>query len=112
LRHAAPKDSSFMRPKVEGIGKALQAGCVRPDPGKAHLVSTRNEVLRQWPASAELLRRQGDDALAAQVEWFVRTMPPVRTDLEQIAAGLPEHMAARRRAAAYAGKDQGPKRGR
>ena len=92
-----PSGSTFMRRKVEAVGKALQAGRLPPEPGRAGLVATRAQVEADWAETAEVLRRQGHEALARQVEQFNRTMPPVRTDRERIAAGLLEVLKARGR---------------
>ena len=92
-----PPGSTFMRRKVEAVGKALQAGRLPPEPGRARLVATRGQVEADWTETAEKLRRHGHGALARQVEQFSRTMPPVRTDRERIAAGLLEVMKTRER---------------
>jgi len=92
-----PPGSTFMRRKVEAVGKALQAGRPPPEPGRAELAGTRAQVEADWAETAEVLRRQGHEALARQVAQFTRTMPPVRTDRERIAAGLLEALRARGR---------------
>lgn len=83
-----PVESTFMRRKVEQVGKALQAGRLSPDPGRARLMATRHEVESDWRSTAHALRRQGLEALARQVEQFTRAMAPVRTDKEWILDGL------------------------
>ncbi len=94
-RRPAPPGSTFMRAKVTAIARALQAGQLLPDPGKGPLRATRDEVKADWAATREALRRQGQPQLAEQVERFVRSAPPARTDAEQIAAGLARAIKAR-----------------
>jgi hypothetical protein len=108
----APKDSSFIRRKVEAIGRELQGGRLVPDDGKETLMATRGDVVNHWRATAETLRRQGLDALAAQVDRFVKTMPPPRTDREHIAQGLIERLLARRRVVADVSGDRSSEKGR
>ncbi|RYE42902.1 MAG: relaxase [Hyphomicrobiales bacterium] len=92
-----PSGSSFMRRKVEAVGKALQTGRLPPEPGRTGLAATRAQVEADWAVTAETLRRQGHGALARQVAQFTGSMPPVRTELERIAAGLLEALKARAR---------------
>ncbi|MBT2305300.1 relaxase/mobilization nuclease domain-containing protein [Variovorax paradoxus] len=111
-RRPAPMDSSFMRRKVERIGKALQAGRLVPEEGKETLLATRGNVINDWRATAAMLRRQGLDALAAQVDRFVKAMPPPRTDHAHIAQGLVERLLARRRVASDLPVDRSSEKGR
>jgi len=111
-RRPAPKDSSFMRRKVEAIAKELQARRLVPEDGKTTLVATRGNVIDDWRATAAMLRRQGLDALAGQVDRFVKAMPPPRTDREQIAQGLVERLLARRRVAGDLPADRSSEKGR
>jgi hypothetical protein len=46
--------------------------------------------------TAAILRAQGEGALAREVEDFVKAMPGVRTEKEQIAAGLLAQVAVQR----------------
>lgn len=92
-----PPGSTFIGRKVDAVGKALQVGRLPPEPGRAGLVATRAQVEADWAETAEVLRRQGHEALALQAEQFTRRMPPVRTDLERIAAILLKALRARGR---------------
>lgn len=83
-----PKDSEFMRAKVEAVARELQDGALRVESGKAKLVETRKAVVADWMATAATLRAQGEVELAGEVEQFVKGLPAVRTEKEQIAAGL------------------------
>jgi hypothetical protein len=91
-----PKDSTFMRTRVAAIIKEMQSGRLAPEAGKAVLRATRDEVGVGWASTAQLLRAQGETALATEVERFMREMPPLRTEKEQIAAGLLAELAAQR----------------
>jgi len=88
--------SSFMRRKAEGVGSELLRGGLRPEPGKAELLATREHVLEDWNATAASLRDQGEPQLAREVENFVRRMPEVGTDKERIAKALLAQVAAQR----------------
>ena len=91
-----PPGSTFLRRKVEAVGRALQVGRLPPEPGRAGLAATRAQVEADWTETAESLRRQGHEALARQVEQFSRSLPPVRTDRERVAARLLEALKASR----------------
>lgn len=91
-----PKDSTFMRKKVEDVARELQAGALTPDPGKEKLVSTREAMRQGWLETAAVLRQQGEEGLAGEVEAFAKGMPVARTEKELIAAGLLAQVAARR----------------
>lgn len=96
-RRRSPAGSRFMRRKVEAVGREIQAGRLSTEPGKAAMRSTRSEVEADWAATREVLRRQGHEGLARQVERFVESMPAVRTERERIAAGLLETLRSRER---------------
>lgn len=92
----APKQSTFMRRRVEQVAREIQAGRLAPEPGKTKLNATRETVRSGWLATAEVLRGQGQAQLAAEVEAFAKSMPAARTDREMIAAGLLARIQARR----------------
>lgn len=83
-----PKPSLFMQDRVAHIARELQQGALDEEPGKAKLLATRKMVVEDWMTTATVLRVQGDAALAGEVERFVKGMPLVRTEKEQIAAQL------------------------
>ena len=88
--------STFMHRKAEGVGSELLRGGLRPEPGKAKLLATRERVIQDWIATAANLRDQGEPQLARVVENFVRRMPDVTTPNERIAKSLLAHVAAQR----------------
>jgi len=74
----------------------MRGGGLTSEPGKAKLIETRRSVTSDWLATAAALRGQGEGQLAHEVEGFVRAMPRVRTEKEQIAAGLLAQIQAHR----------------
>lgn len=104
----APRDSSFMRQKVEAVANDLQAGSLSPEPGRAKLLETRRIVEKDWLEVAEMLRSQGQIELAREVDAFVRALPRVRTERERIAEGLLVEIQARR---SRGSRDEMPFRG-
>ena len=88
-------ESTFMRHKAEGVAKEF-ARRLRPEPGKAKLLATRERVIGDWNATAAMLRHQGEPQLAREVEGFVRHMPQLATGNERIAKTLFAPATARR----------------
>jgi hypothetical protein len=88
------RQSTFMRRKVEAIAEELGRGQITREPGKAMLVATRNAVVADWEATAALLRAQGQQALAQEVDAYLRRMSHVATENEAIAKGLLSGLAA------------------
>lgn len=85
------RDSTHMRQRLEAVTAELRAGGVHVEPGKARLVATRADVERGWAAVSEILVRQGEPALAAQLRRFLKDMPPPLTEKEQLAAQIIRH---------------------
>jgi hypothetical protein len=79
-------DSTHIRNRVEAVARELSKGDPQADPGKARLLDTRKEMDRGWRAVSEILDREGQPALAAQVKQFTDRMPPPITEKEQLAA--------------------------
>lgn len=105
--------STLVRGKVLDVARELQAGQLQSEEGKETLSATRRQVEAGWAATADALRRQGQEALAADVDRFIRAMAPVRTDRERIAAGLLEALHAQRNSQRDVGVlDQSPERSR
>lgn len=88
VRKARPTESTFMRAKVEGVARELQHGRLTPEPSKAKLLRQREVLVAGWRAVAQALRAQGQGELARDVDAYVATLPPVRTEKERIASGL------------------------
>jgi hypothetical protein len=80
--------STHMRNREEIIARELKAGSLQVEPGKATLLVTRKKLDQGWGAVREILFRQGQLDLAAQVERFVHRMPPPLTDKEHLAMSL------------------------
>jgi hypothetical protein len=87
------RHSTHMRERTESVARELQAGGITDEAGKSRLVATRREVERGWWTVSEILQREGQPDLAAQVKRFVDQMLPPRTEKEQIAASLRERPA-------------------
>jgi hypothetical protein len=100
-----------MRSKVEGVARELMSGDLRPEPAKAKLLQTRRIVQRDWLETAAALRAQGERTLAHEVEAFVKAMPGVRTEKEQIAAGLLGQIEALHRRQTAGAQAQSSERG-
>ena len=88
--------SHALREEVESIAKELVRSGTIQDPGRAKLLETRKAVVAGWLGVATLLDRQGETALAAEVRQFVKSMPPVLTDRERLAAEFVRHVNAQR----------------
>jgi len=80
-----PTSSTVMRTKLEKVLRDLRAGRVAFDAGQAKLRDTRKEVLADWHATSEMLRRQGEARVAVQVDRFTARMPAVQTDDQRLA---------------------------
>jgi hypothetical protein len=96
-----PKESTFMRAKVEAVARELRSGGLAPEAVKDDLLAARHAIEADWRTTAQLLRTYGEEDLARELESFVRAMPPVRTEKERIAAGLMAEMEAQRRLAEF-----------
>jgi hypothetical protein len=106
-RRPRPKESSFMRAKVEAVARELRGGRFDADPGRAKVERGRAIVARAWAAIAVALRESREEALAEEVEAFIASLPAVRTENEQIAIGLLAQLEAqRRREQAERGEDR------
>jgi hypothetical protein len=84
--------STHMRDRVEAVAVALRTADRVGEPGKLRLRESRRELEREWLATSEALRSQGQTALAEQARHFVRSLPPARTEREWLVAGLVEQV--------------------
>jgi Relaxase/Mobilisation nuclease domain len=94
-RASQRRESTYWRDRAESVVRELQNGNVRAEPGKAKLQQTRQDVENGWRAVSEVLEREGQPALAAEVNRFVERMLPPRTEKEEIAKQLREHVRAK-----------------
>jgi hypothetical protein len=91
--------STHMEQRVKSVAAALRDGNIWVEPGKARLIETRRSVVQGWLAVRDVLRGDGRESLAAEVERFLKAMPPPRTEREWLAQGLIEHARMARREA-------------
>ena len=84
-RSSQRRESTYWRERAESVAQELQNGNIRAESGKAKLLQTRQKVENGWRAASQILERQGQPALAAQVNRFVERMPLPRTEKERIA---------------------------
>jgi hypothetical protein len=80
--------STHMRERAEAVALELAQGKRRIEPGKASLLNTRNEVRRAWLALGDILEREGQFELAAQIKQFISEMPPPLTERDWLAEKL------------------------
>ncbi|MDH4259830.1 MAG: relaxase/mobilization nuclease domain-containing protein [Gammaproteobacteria bacterium] len=88
--------STHMRARAESVAAALHAGNMRVEPVKKRILDTRRDVIRHWLRVQEAFRAAGNVGLADEVERFVSSMPPPRTEREWMALALTEGMRDRR----------------
>ena len=85
-------ESTHMRERAEAVAQELAQGKLRIEPGKTSLIDTRNEVRRAWLLVGDILIREQQPQLAAQVKRFSEEMPPPQTDKELIAAEIVQNV--------------------
>jgi hypothetical protein len=79
-----------MRDRVEAVARELATGGLRTEKGKAKMLDTRREVQRAWQDVSNILVRDGQSELSAEVRKLAEGMRPPMTDREWMAAGLVE----------------------
>ena len=94
-RTSQRRESTYWRERAESVARELRNGNIRAEPGKANLLQTRRDVEHGWRAASQILEREGQPALAAEVNRFVERMPPPRTEKEEIAKKLRELVRAK-----------------
>ncbi len=82
--------STHMRERAESVARDLARGGVQVEAGKAKLMETRDSIRRAWWAVGEILIREKQPDLAAQVRRFAEQMPPPMTEREWLASRLSE----------------------
>jgi hypothetical protein len=75
-------DSTHMRERAEAVARDLSEGGGVVEAPKARLAETRNKVRRGWWAVSEILVRDKQPDLAAQVTRFAEQMPIPMTERE------------------------------
>lgn len=90
-----PKTSTFMRGKLDSVLQALRSGSRALDAGQKAMEGTRQEAVADWRATADILRKQGEGDLAAQVDRFLVRMPAVQTDAQRMAERWREQARSR-----------------
>ena len=94
-RAAMRGESTFMERLARNVGNEIRVGKLRPEPGKADLVSARARTIAEWEQTAKGLEGQGEKKLAAEVREHIKLMPPPYTDREWVAAGILTQMLKR-----------------
>lgn len=89
-RAATRGDSSFVRAQAESVAAELLSGTLQKEHGRRALTATREEVIRGWNQVGNLLAKQGERELSADVADFIAQMKPIRTDRERVAHELLE----------------------
>jgi len=89
-------ESTYMRERAEVVAQELAHGKLNIEPGKASLVGTRNSVRRAWLAVGDILIRERQPELAAQVKRFSDEMQLPQTEKEWIATEVRRQQAAPR----------------
>jgi hypothetical protein len=79
-------ESRHMRERAEVAAQDRSRGITPVEPGKAKLLETRNIVRRAWWTISEILIRDKQPDLVAQVTRFAEQMPPPRTEREWLSA--------------------------
>jgi hypothetical protein len=85
-------ESTYQRTQAEAVAAELLKGNTPIDPGKRKLVDTRLQVENGWRFVADVLSKDGHHNLANDVRRFVERMSPAKTEREQIARELQQHV--------------------
>ena len=87
--------SIHMRSRVTSAADDLRRGKPRDESGKERLIETRRAVARSWLAVAKDLHDGGRKELAQEVLRFIKSMPPPRTEREQLYEQLLDQVRTR-----------------
>ena len=85
-------ESTHMYERAESVAWDLSHGRVQVEPGKRKLIETHEAVRRAWWAVSEILIRDKQPDLAAQVRRFSEQTPPPMTEREWLAGQLVERI--------------------
>jgi hypothetical protein len=89
-------ESTYVRDRDQSVARDLYRGITQIESGKAKLVETRNNVRRAWWTVGEILTRDRQPGLAAEVRQFAEQMPPPKTEREWLAGKLVERIRRER----------------
>ena len=89
-RAACRGESTHTRERAEQVAFELQKGDLRIESGKSKVVETRKEVERGWRAVSNILLKERQSELVAQVTRFIEQMLPARTEKELVAREILE----------------------
>lgn len=78
-------ESTFLNTRARSVTR-VQGSPPLADTGIRTLTSTRQEVIQAWARLSSRLVSEGHQALANDINRFVRAMPPPQTDREHLAA--------------------------
>jgi hypothetical protein len=95
-------DSTYVGAQADAVAAQLRTGNVRTEPSKHRLSETRKAIEGGWRSVANLLTKDGQLDLAADVRRFIDRMPPARTERESVAYNL------RKRLREHGVRDQPP----
>jgi relaxase-like protein len=75
--------------------KELHATRTIQDPAQPKLIESRRALVAGWMRVAEALDAQGEIELAGDVRYFVKYLPPRRTDKEELAVRYVDHLRSK-----------------
>ncbi len=78
-----------MRERTQFVARNLSRKTPQVESGKAKLVETRNMVRSAWWTISDILIRDKQPDLAAEVTRFAEQMPPAVTEREWLSARVP-----------------------
>jgi len=87
-RAALRGHSTHMRARAQGIAIQLSEGRLPVERGQSKVLRTRTEVERGWQAVGDILIKEGQVQLAAQLGRFVRQMASPGTERDYLAAAM------------------------
>jgi hypothetical protein len=77
--------STVLRQRVKGIVRDVLSGTKVREAGNAKLHKTRQEITADWRRSLGVVLAQGQHGLTLEIARFIKSMPPVRTDRQDLA---------------------------
>jgi hypothetical protein len=89
-------ESTYVRDRDQSEARDSSRGITQIESGKAKLVETRNNIRRAWWMLGEILIRDKQPDIAAEVRRFAEQMPPPLTEREHLTATLVDRTRPRR----------------